>query len=156
MKHTYSRTVTFPASHFNGEEQYKTYWRLLDGYRGDAALSDCMPFITGLLKGCHGHNFRATITIQADALPEGMRPWLIDDEALAALVNEWSNTNLSIHDDFVGMRVRATTELMAETLLRKIYDRFLVPQHFRVTVSIQENDEITATASALCIWSWEI
>jgi 6-pyruvoyl-tetrahydropterin synthase len=133
---TYKRSVTFPASHFNGQEQYATYWALLDHLY-------CSFFTANsLLQGSHGHDFKIDIELTGE-LKESPA-WLVDDEELVALVKEWSHTNISIHEDFLELRKRATTELMAEVLAAKIRKRNLVSESCHIMVTVHETDEIFA------------
>lgn len=132
MIRSYQRQATIQASHFNGAGQYE----LLNNMQASTEPVPTSLWME-LLSKIHGHNFRITIAVKAEPV-EGQR-YLVLDEDLLALILQWDNCNLSIHPDFMGGR--ATTELMAEVLVRKV--RALVPKG-AIAVEVWETDQIMA------------
>lgn len=107
----YIRTFHIQAAHFNSERAYQAAWEF-------AAQEEVAPLeIVHALTDVHGHNFKIVVTLKGTL---NGKPWLVDDVALAGVVMEWDNTNLSMHPDFLDEHCRATTERMAETLLDKL------------------------------------
>lgn len=131
----YTRTYRIQAAHFNSQTPYDVVWGLAPHIEmvTKADLLTCA-------RDVHGHNFKIVLVLEGEC---GDDDWLVDDVSLEAVVMEWENTNLSMHRDFVDQRYRATTERMAEVLLRKLRGRF---RELIKRVDVYENDDIHATA----------
>jgi 6-pyruvoyl-tetrahydropterin synthase len=152
MEITYSRTVEFFAAHFN-ETAYPKFQKFLGRLSVDKGFPpDDYRDLVDLLIDIHGHNFRAEITVHGFT-KEKYSGYLISDEVIAEVVNEWAGINVSMHKDFLGTHspyrnaIRATTENMANMLAEKISRRVLVPQA-TVLVKLYEADGIWAQAQA--------
>lgn len=105
----YRRQFRLQAAHFNSLGSYLDVWATI-GRRETTTLS--------LLKDIHGHNFKIIVEIRGMMKHDGA--WLVDDVALEEIVMSWNNCNLSVHDDFLVNRLRATTENMAHVLMDKL------------------------------------
>lgn len=155
---TYSHTFHLQCAHFNGQDTYDVYWKLLDALDGVQSFGSHKPSmreeprsypdpprldeIAEAFKDQHGHNFDIEVTCSGE-LPDG-KIWLCDDIAIANVVMAWDNTNLSCLPEFTGPRVRATTELMAIALVEKLLP--LVSEQVQVSVRVFETMEIWALA----------
>lgn len=126
----YRRRFTLQAAHFNGQREYALYSRL---------ASCSVEELHELLRGIHGHNF----DVEVACTGELSGPWLVDDEALTALVTAWDNVNLSVLPEF--STTRATTENMATVLASHLAQRWPT-MHW--TVFVHETPHISASASA--------
>lgn len=124
----YVREYHLQSCHFNDEAQYQVIYN-----EPASEWHKVLPHI-------HGHNFRVVVEVYRIL---GDKDWIISDVDLEAVVMEWNNCNLSVHNDFYRHRFRATTERMAELLHAKLERRF-VDCNFRVT--IHETPFIYATA----------
>lgn len=144
----YSRTIEFFSSHFN-ESAYPKYNELT--HTLDMGGEVMIHQLNELLKDIHGHNFKATITVSdepiiiEDSDAFTYSGYLIADEDIVKMINEWSGINLSVHDDFLAQNIRATTENMARVLLYKT-QKYLQCSA-TVTVVIHEAEGISAEAS---------
>lgn len=151
----YHREFTISACHFNGAEVYRAYREMLKIDQDEAMSLDLKIIRTQLLAsqaltGTHGHNFK--IIVEIEDLFEPVNDYLVDDVLIEGLVMQWDNTNLSVHQDFKGLR--ATTENMAHMLSRKIMlllwpaikargdiSDFIGPT---ITITVHETDQIYA------------
>lgn len=134
----YHRTFTISAAHFNSEQEYEAFYRVMRARLDPTLLR--YEDVCRCIENVHGHNF--VIDIDVKGTPEGRR-WLVDDADLVEIVRDWDNTNLSLHPDFTTPQLRATTENMAKLLRRKLEARFHnLARLFMVTV--HETDGIWA------------
>lgn len=146
----YHREFTISSCHFNGSAVYKAYRDLRtadqDEMPAELKMIRMQMLIAQVLVGTHGHNFK--IAVEIDDHFEPINDFMVDDAMIESVVMQWDNTNLSVHDDFKGLR--ATTENMAYFLSRKIMrmlparhemDDFIGPT---VIVTVHETDQIFA------------
>src|SRR5262245_32024750 len=115
----YDRTFRISSSHFNSEETYKFVWDLVE-----KPPPSSLPRVDVIcaLKDSHGHNFRIVVSLERPLI--GNDQWIVDDEQLSNVVMGWNNINLSMHNDFLNTRIRATTENMARLLVTKLIKAF--------------------------------
>lgn len=139
----YQRTFEIHAAHFNRDLPYKHIW----GMSNSDTLSK--PTMLGLLCDIHGHNFKIDIELfSTNFIPK--IGWLVDDEELARVVNEWHGQNLSVHPDFLDQKIRATTENMAAVLFNKLATRFgNTWNSMGVTITVHETDGVSAAHASL-------
>lgn len=151
----YHREFIISACHFNGAEIYDAYRKLCETHSGtqEFAAARVLMLASKVLEGIHGHNFKITVEIENFFVPK--MDYVVDDVVIANVVNQWDNTNLSVHPDFRG--IRATTENMAHLLMKKVC-KLLVPDVDQgqsddgfigptITVVVHETDQIFAAAS---------
>lgn len=146
--HVYKRWFRVQASHFNGAGTYDTWaWAKAHAMQGayEAAYEDAVS----VLRDSHGHNFGVYVEAESVGLDEGSvgGAFVLDDEALEAVVMEWNNTNLSVHSDFEAWGNRVSTELMAQVLAEKVLTRF--PRVCRCTVRVSETPDIEAECTVV-------
>lgn len=142
----YVRTFHIQAAHFSTRQAYDIVWQVFDRSELPENLykvAKGMTLQAGLAKAftqIHGHNFRIAVCI--DGTPDA-QGFVIDDQRLADLVNQWNGINLSMHYDFLVPRQRATTEQMALTLKSKINTLVALGSEV-VSVRVNETDDIFA------------
>lgn len=114
----YQRTFELHAAHFNEDAQYRAvhHPRLSDDWLRAEVLELC--------RQVHGHNFKIVVAVMDVAFEKSKLPWLIDDVELESIVRQWDRCNLSLHDDFYDTGMRATTEMMAHLLFKKLHARW--------------------------------
>ena len=92
------------------------------------------------LQRTHGHNFEVVVSVEGAQIDES--GYLVDDERITSAVMAWDNCNLSVHPDFFGRGLRATTENMVRLLIEK-----LRPLASAGEVQVYERPEIMAKES---------
>lgn len=137
----YERKFTLQACHFNDEDGYEVYREAVKEQESKPWVMLDLIFRRVLPK-IHGHNFEVTVTAEGGFPASDKANWLVSDTKLEAIVREWDNCNLSVHPDFDGRGIRATTENMACGLWGKLRDAF---KGVTFTVRVRENSEIEAT-----------
>ena len=138
----YRRIFWLQASHFNSGEEYDAYHSIVAKCPDAPWTDDHFAGLMAVLRNTHGHNFRVSVEVGGDRV--SANGWVVDDDMLADLVNEWNNTNLSVLSCFAGNKIRATTENMASVLRDKVLRRFGVKY---CRVRINETQDIHADAS---------
>lgn len=195
---TYQSSFSFEASHFNGPAEYEALDKVIQYYLDpeaaweitgkSGAKAQMLPDAYGrhlvrtmldIMEGTHGHNFRATfwIGLAKNGTLEYPFPqsYLIDDTALAAIVQPYNRRNLSVmrglrllkqdrmstqagaHPAIVRAEFqrRATTENLAKLMLFELLDILRTTWHrakegtpsgtLCARVTIHETDTIFAT-----------
>lgn len=139
----YDRTFRFAAARFNSLFAYQLIWDL-QSFGG--TVSEMVPRdkLMRLLSDVHGHNFRVRILVTNHSA-ELESDCVVSDIELERIVMAWRNKNLSVHDDFIAHQYRATTERMADVLMRKLRTK-LGHTHIK-RVEVWENDDIVAVAT---------
>jgi len=155
----YKRTHEFQASHFN-ETNYGRFEdtvnfqninvekRVAWTYDNSVEYYLSAELLIGLLRDIHGHNFKAEVVLLAE-VDDSYSSYILADEVIVSVINEWAGINLSVHPDFLVTGVRATTENMAQKLCKKIFDKVEGRKsvtNIVVNVTIHESDDISSTA----------
>ncbi len=135
---SYKRTFRITAAHFSHQDCYDLLWDEDSAPGG----GDWMF----LVRNTHGHDFKIEITVGGNVPTAEGLDWVISDEELEYNIDKWRNINLSTHPDFMGPRIRATTENIARVLADKI--QALSKEIQWTEVSVWEGPDIVATATS--------
>jgi len=154
----YKRTHEFQAAHFNegnylrfegitGIDKVNVEKRHEWIYYPDPIECQILDLIS-LVQDSHGHNFKAEVELMGE-VDDSYSSYILADEVIISVINEWAGINLSVHPDFLVTGVRATTENMAQKLCKKIFDKVEGRKsvtNIVVNVTIHESDDISSTA----------
>ena len=94
--------------------------------------------IRGIREPVHGHNFRLTVTVEADRLDDdGL---LVDFHALQQIVDDiirpWTNADLNAQEPFTGAQGRnPTAEYIAQSVAERVM-RDLPPRPDRTRIKV--------------------
>lgn len=132
---TYKKEMVIQAAHFNSGATYNNYH--------EAMRTKNFNLLRNVLMDQHGHNFK--VLIEVENMLDTDTLFVVDDEKLAEIVNEWNNTNLTLHSDFeseLNSNKRISLELMVVKLQQKLQSKMNLT---RVKITIYETDTISAS-----------
>lgn len=146
----YERVFMLQSCHFNGSEVYAAF-HAAQGLAGAKDYEGAYQMLCArVLPNIHGHNFEVRVTISGNPSALGSRAYFVDDKVLAALVEGWNNTNLSVLPEFLNDSVRATTEQMAVRLQKKIVSEFGSAWSYLDEMSVRVQVRETPSVAARC------
>jgi hypothetical protein len=108
-----------------------------------AQAREAVALLCAVLAKVHGHN--VAVTVKAWSAAHLNDRFLVADEDIVALVNEWHFCNLSVHPDITSRGWYASAERYVQILLEKLQERY-PGVHF--SVRWQETEAIYAEVSS--------
>lgn len=143
----YVRTYAFSAAHFNSRRSYETAWSIVAAHemKDEGKPFPDLTSICRMMRDVHGHNFKCEVAIDGNHL-ENKEGWIVDDVALEKAIMEYAGINVSMHPDFMTIKARATTEVLAQAIFDRVMALLEGTSATCVHVKLWETDDIYAVA----------
>ena len=143
----YKRKMMLQSSHFNGADTYANYSRAKMAANSNADYQEAyLQLLNEVLPNIHGHNWFVTVSITT--VVDGDEDYAVNDKTICKILESFNNTNLSVMPCFAPNGVRATTERLAEQILKDISDEirnWVTFKSFHIIITVEETPDISAT-----------